>query len=792
MTSRPVQRKVLIGGVRRKSTALSSAVAAAACLGVSLVSLPVIPAHAQTQTIAGLREPDPNAQLFLEADQLVYDEATDRVIALGSVRLFYDGYTVDADEIVYDRRQARVMATGNVILVEPSGIVLRARRADLSETLGDGFVDALEVETPDNAFFTARSATRRDDQITVFEEGTYTACPECEENPDKPRTWLLSADEITYDQAEQMVYYRNVRLDFFGIPIAWVPFFAHADPTVERKTGFLAPTFVWESDLGASVSVPYYIALDPSYDLTITPTALTEQGLHLAAEWRQRLERGSYSFRASGVHQLNPDQFAGEPGQTDWRGGIATNGEFQLNSRWQAGWNIYLQSDRRYFRDYDIETENANQIVSDIFLTGLHDRSYFDARLQRIEVTNLNEQDQPWTAPLIDYDRRFSPGFLGGELRVTSNVTSLYRDEVWADQLSINGAPPQAVFEGLDGRYQRASIDLSWRRQFLGPVGQVITPSVGFRGDAIGYDLTNNALLAGITETEDTYLRGMPYAAVEWSWPLLVTAPGSSHIIEPVAQFIVRPDAEDRGENPIEDSQSLVFDATTLFDWDKFSGFDQVEGGTRANIGARYTGVFANGLTLNAIVGQSFHLAGENPYATTTIVLNEANSGLETDRSDYVAQLSARLGDRLSLTTSARFDEDDFNLERGEIIAAVNEDPISGSLVYSYLAAQPGRGVNQDIQQITGTAALQLNENWRVAGSLRFDLEENEALGMGVGLAYADECFDIALTYTRISAEANEGQSDNRLMLSVSLRTIGKAKTNLFDEDDFDDILGIQ
>ncbi|MBV6658864.1 MAG: LPS-assembly protein LptD [Devosiaceae bacterium] len=770
----------------------SAAVASLACLlavggGNALLPGSVVGAHAQG--LPGLIEPDPDAQLFLEADQLIYEEATDRVRALGQVRLFYDGYTVDADEVVYDRANARVIAIGNVILVEPSGAVLRARSANLSDTLGDGFIDALEVETPENAFFTARTATRRDGAVTVFEDGTYTACPECEENPEKPRTWMLSADEITYDEAAQMVYYRNVQLDFLGIPIGWLPFFAHADPTVERKTGFLAPTFVWDADLGASASVPYYIALAPSYDITLTPTVYSEQGLHLQAEWRQRLANGQYAVRASGIYQLDRDAFAGQPGDTRWRGGIASEGEFQLNSRWTAGWNLYWQSDRRYFRDYGIESEDDDEVVSDIFLKGLHDRSYFDARVQRIEVTNIDAQDQPWTAPVIDYDRRFTPGFVGGELRVTANVTSTYRDSVFIDQVNLNGVPT-SVYEGLDGQHQRASVDVSWRRQFIGPLGMVITPQAGFRGDAIAYDLTANATLAGFDNTDDAIFRAMPYGAIEWRWPFLVSSPGGSHIIEPIAQVIVRPDATDLGQVPNEDSQSLVFEAASLFDIDKYSGFDQVEGGTRANVGARYTGVFASGLALSAIVGQSFHLAGENPYATTTIVLNEADSGLETDVSDYVGMVSARMADDFSLTASGRFDKDDFSLERAEVIAAGAYDRLSASLAYAYLGEQTDRGINEGTHQITGTAAVQLDQNWRVAGSLRYDIENSDVLEMGAGLAYADECFDIALTYTHTSASANGGQSDNRLMLSLSLRTIGKAQTEVLDQDAFDNLLG--
>lgn len=778
----------------RAGTVVSAAGAVLATgLGLAVFDI----STAQAQTVPGFVEPNPDAQMFLEADELLYNDAANTVTAIGRVTIFYDGYTVEADEVVYDRGQSRVSARGNVVLVEPSGSVLRASSADLSDTLVDGFIDALSVETPEQGFFTARNATRRDGTVTEFEEGTYTACQACEDNPDGPLAWQFHADRITYDENARMVYYDNVRLDFFGIPVIWLPFFAHADPTVTRQTGFLQPGFVHDSKLGFSVSTPYYIALAPNYDLTITPTIHTSQGLQLGAEWRHRLRNGQYSVRASGIRQFGRDEFAGQPGDVFWRGALATNGDFRLNSRWEAGWNLYLQSDRRYFRDYNLEVGSASEVISDIYLTGLHDRSYLDARVQRIEVTTidstgtLDSQDQPWALPVIDYDRHFTPAGIGGDLQVAANITGLSREDSYIDTLTINGVPTSS-YEGFNGQQGRASLDLSWRRQFIGPMGQVFTPQVGFRGDMIGYNLGQSAN-GVIPDSEGAVFRAMPSVGMEWRWPILATTPTSSHVFEPTAQIIARPDATNVAEVPVEDSQSLVFDASNLFDWDKFSGYDQVEGGVRANIGLRYTGTFDNGLSLSAIIGQSFHLAGENPYATTnTLIYNEADSGLETDQSDYVASLTARMQDRLALTASGRFDEDDFSLERGELIAAASHGRVSGSATYGYLAAQPNRGIDQDEHQITGTAAIQVNDGWRIAGSLRYDLEQSHLMGVGAGIAYVCDCFGVGLNYTYTSSAANDGVSDNRLMLNVSLRTIGGIETEVLNNERFNDVFGVQ
>ena len=87
---------------------------------------------------------------------------------------------------------------------------------------------------------------------------------------------------------------------------------------------------------------------------------------------------------------------------------------------------------------------------------------------------------------------------------------------------------------------------------------------------------------------------------------------------------------------PNEDAQSFVFDATTLFERDKFSGYDRLEGGTRANVGLRYSGAYDNGWSTNALFGQSYQLDGQNSFAAPDLVNVGADSGLETETSDYV------------------------------------------------------------------------------------------------------------------------------------------------------------
>ena len=71
--------------------------------------------------------------------------------------------------------------------------------------------------------------------------GVYTACEPCKDDPKKPPLWQVKAARIIHDNGEKMLYFEDARVEFFGMPLAWLPFISAPDPTVKRKSGFLFP-----------------------------------------------------------------------------------------------------------------------------------------------------------------------------------------------------------------------------------------------------------------------------------------------------------------------------------------------------------------------------------------------------------------------------------------------------------------------------------------------------------------------------------------------------------------------
>jgi LPS-assembly protein len=754
---------------------------------------------AVTSTGAGLSavggrnvQRNPNAQMLVQANEMRYDYNNERVSAVGAVQIYYNGSSLEADRVIYDQKTKRLRAEGRVRLAQPDGNIVYADILELSEDFRTGFVDSLRLETADRTRFAATRGDR-DGNLTILEQGVYTACETCKEKPGKPPLWQVRAARIIHDEEERMIYFERGTFDFFGIPVGYLPFFSAPDWTVKRKSGVLTPRLNANSLYGGSLEVPYFWAIAPNYDLTLSPRVMTRQGFLPTVEWRHRLATGSYSITASSIYQLDQSAFSGQPGDRDWRGHISTSGRFSPGDKWLFGWDGYLLSDRTYLNDYDIIGSGSRELTSQIFLAGQGSRSTFDIRAQHIRgLTSFDTQAQiPVIHPTMDYKYVFDQPVAGGELSFRANMTSLTRKEADFDSIGSSANDPTCasasaatraacILRGAPGTYTRVSADTQWRRSIIDSMGQVFTPFASVRADAAWRSLTTgvsnfDSSLAG----NEAVFRAMPTAGVEYRWPLMSVSQWGAQILEPIAQVILRPNETKIGRMPNEDSQSFVFDDVNLFSIDKFAGWDRSEGGGRANYGLQYTAHINGGGMVNALVGQSYHLFGLNSFAAQDLTNTGLDSGLETRRSDIVARLLYAPNSRFSMISRFRFDEETFDMRRFETEARFNFDRWALSLLYGRYDAQPNIGIFEMREGITGFYSYRLTNTWTLYLGTRYDFVREDVDEWLAGIGYRDECFTFGMMYSE--SYSNPNRPDDvvrRVMLNFAFRTLGDTQVS--------------
>ena len=97
--------------LRRRPPRRWAGIALASVLAVSVGVAPLLPAFGQGVP-AFVRGANLSGDMLLEADQLVYDYDVEVVSAVGNVKVYYSGYTLEADRLTYDQRTGRLIATG--------------------------------------------------------------------------------------------------------------------------------------------------------------------------------------------------------------------------------------------------------------------------------------------------------------------------------------------------------------------------------------------------------------------------------------------------------------------------------------------------------------------------------------------------------------------------------------------------------------------------------------------------------------------------------------------------------
>jgi LPS-assembly protein len=796
-------------------------------------------------------KPRDPAKLYLDADHLAYDKTHDVVTADGDVVLYYKNRVLQGDHVVYDRKAKRVFASGRVKMTDERGDVTYAKRIELTEDFASGFADAVQAMPSDKTRLSSPRIERSEGSITVFKNGVYTACEPCKAHPEWPPLWQIRAREITEDQDAHKIYFRDAHFDVLGVPVAYIPLFATADPSVTRESGFLSPTYVSNSYLGLGVTTPYFFALAPNYDLTLSPSFYTLQGPLLDAEWRHRTEIGSYSIRLSGIDQLQPGKFLSEPygaGGRQFRGSAESKGQFYLNQNWTLGWNLTLLSDRFFVNDYRLLAFDPTQyyfqdIVSQVYLRGQAGRGFFDLSGYSFQPTGayLDQRQDPAGVPTFDYHRTFAldpdrTSGIGGEATVELDAISVNREEALYQSLgaqrfdnayslyqicgtgvsAASYVPGSCLLRGVAGDYTRGTEQVSWAKKIVDPLGEVWKPfafervsgeTASLSGGAFAYSSSaGSAIIPNYAQStffggqsSGSAALGMAGVGLEYRYPFVADTGFGQQIIEPIGQIIVRPNEVLPRMQINEDAQSLVFDDTTLFNWSKFSGYDRVEGGTRANYGLQYVNSLPNGGHVNIVAGQSVQVAGQNSYTIPNIVNAGFDSGLDKTWSNVVAGETLQpTAAPLTLGLKQQFDSATFALARFDAVLGGQWGGFKGSFDYANYAAQPLLGWLFPRQGLITNASYKFDNGVIVSGGLTLDMSRHYydpnygsafyPTQYGFGVAYdANNCTTLKVAYNSVlsvpistapGVPAAPAVRDQSIVFQLSLRTLGDVKSS--------------
>lgn len=730
--------------------------------GLALGTLVIVTALGHTPAAAQFRaltaQNNPNAQplsrndpVTFTADQVEYDRDNAIVSASGNVEAWQNDNVLRADRITFDRNTNVAAASGNVVLVEPDGQVLFSDYAELTEGLRDGVLRGMRALLAENGRLVATGARRTDGKLNELSRAVYSTCNLCEADPTRPPLWQIRARSAVQDTENKRVEYRDATLDIFGQPVAFVPYFWHADPSVRRASGFLVPAFGQSNRLGTFLSVPYYLVIDDHSDATFAPTIGSRNAVNLNTQFRRRFNDGTIDINAGVGYEERALQ-----------GDIFASGRFSLNDTWRYGFDVNRASTSRYLRDFRAGNR-GDVLTSQVFAEGFGVGSYarLDAKAYQGLVDSISQSRLPYVLPRYQYSFFGEPDRLGGRFSFETQNFNILR------QIGTNT--------------QRASASFNWQRPFTGAFGEVY--GLTLHADTAAYVATSlnqspNYQPDGSTQAA----RAHPQVALEVRWPLVRDGGRlGTQLIEPIAQLIAAPTTGGLKSQRIPNEDSLDFEFTdaNLFALNRYPGIDRLEGGVRVNYGL-HAAWSVGGTTVDGLVGQSYRFKRDNTFPV--------GSGLERRASDIVGRATFIPASWLDITTRARLDNRNFDVRFADAVASAGVPAFRVSAGYIRTATNPYNLYEQagipgsyfiPRDEITVGASTRFRE-YAFTGYARRDLRSQQMTSAGVRGTYEDECFIFDVNVNRRYTSLNGDRGATLVLFQLTFKTVGQFGFNAF------------
>ena len=735
--------------------------------------------------------------IYLTADEVQDNRNAGIITAKGSVEGRYQDRTLRADQVVYNVNSGRVVATGNVVLIGGDGSSQYADKIELTDKLASGAAKDFTARFSPVGIAGAKYAVRRSDTGYDLYNAYYTACEACtEDGEDKTPTWRIRARKVTQDVDDKMIHYRDAVVEVKGLPIFYLPYMAHPDPSTERRSGLLMPYGGRDGAYGFFYEQPYYVAISPYSEATITPRLMERVNPLIMGEYTRQFNSGRLevtgSFTKDSFFDNNGDAFteddmlfsnadrtaSEQAGLRDdtWRSHLFAHGQFDLNDTLSWGFGIENATDDFYLDRYDIDEPGADfglynggtrRLTQQLYGVAQQDNFRYAAStygfeslrsvIRRNEDTPTNvrivrEDDSrlPLVLPKIELDHYFNVPGIGGRLHGFADAVQIERD-----------------FDGTlttpdNGDYKRVTFGADYSKTMILPGGIETTPFAMVRNDNFEIDPIS---AASIDEQ-----RTVGHVGLDTRWTFI--RPGNSIDLTLEPRIQITESFGDDGISPIlayqEDSIGIDLDSALLWDRNKSTGYDLWQTGTRTDVGASLAGDWEDNRA-SLFLGRSYFNSDNNQF--------DANSGLSGDESDIIAESNIKLGRTFNAAARLRYDDDGNELRRIDTNLNYIGERLKLRARY-YKINNPFVALQRNLveappEEISGLISYDVSKNWGVRYTAFRDIDAALTRREELALVFDDDCTYLELFYERRRSLSTLTGDDSGFGIRIALLTLG-------------------
>ena len=243
------------------------------------------------RTIDRLSEDDPTLPWHITADEISYDDRSQRYVAEGNVRIEKGDRRLTADFVRFDHRTMQAEAKGHVVLVA-GGDMLFGDQIEIDLQNQTGTITHGTIFLSENHFYIRGEKIQKlGPREYAIERASISSC-----DGEKP-AWKITGRKVNVEVEGRGVV-KHAALWANDVPVFYSPIFTFPAST-RRKSGFLMPEFGASDRKGNRLLVPFYWAINEQSDMTLYNDYMVERGNKVGAEYRYMVDpltRGTIMF----------------------------------------------------------------------------------------------------------------------------------------------------------------------------------------------------------------------------------------------------------------------------------------------------------------------------------------------------------------------------------------------------------------------------------------------------------------------------------------------------------------
>ena len=578
------------------------------------------------------------------------------------------------------------------------------------------------------------------DQISKFDKSIFTVC-DYRAN-DKCPPWSLQANQMSHDKNKKTVYYDNAIIKFYDIPIFYIPKLSHPDPSVDRRSGFLTPSFTDTRNLGPSISIPYYWTLGKNKDFTLSSRFFASEHPLFLGEYRQAYNRANLILDFGYTEGYNNTSDSKKPGSKshlfsnfvkDFTGKKNSKNILQLKTQ-----NI---SQDKYLKLYRIKSNlvdyNEDTLENSLDFTHENENLFFGLKIAAYEtIKTISDDKYEYILPEMVLSKNLFTNNDFGSLDFQSNLKVHNYQTNKLTKFLVND---------LDWKFKEFKFLSGLQTKLLGNIKNVNYESKNVA--KYKDDFTNEIFGAvGILNEVDLYKK---------------TSADSNQILTP--KFLLRY----APGHMRKEANGARLNHLNVFSLDRLNSFNNFESGLSAAIGFDYE-FRQNDKKLDMSVAQIIN-EKENKHMPKTTSLNQKLS-------DVVGASNLEINDNFKINYNFSLDQNMKEFNYNEIGSNITFNSIKFDL--SYLKEKKHIG-NQEYFK-TGLR-YEKGDNGLLTFNAKRNLITSSAEYYNLSYEYINDCLRAGLVFRREFYNDSEIEPEDSLMFKISLTPLGEINSPSFN-----------